>query len=81
MRSGRRVARDLLMVSMRERIRWRWVVVMFGSLAKMYRLRAILESCMMILSCEAGIISRPKMDASTSAVLMEEVLVPIYVGI
>ena len=79
-RSGRRVARDLLMVAMRERIRWRWVVVMFGSLANMYRLRAVLESCMMILSCVTGIISRPRMGASTFAVLIEEAAAPIYVG-
>ena len=79
-RLTRRVARDLLMVAMRERIRWRWVVVIFGSRTKMYKLRTVVESCMMILSCEAGIISKPRMDASTSAVLIEEGTAPILVG-
>ena len=33
-RQARRVARDLLIVAMSERMRWRWVVVVSGSLVK-----------------------------------------------
>ena len=76
----RRMARDLLMVDIFDRMCWRWVVSAGLSRVYMYKFLAVLESCTYMRGYAAGSVSIPMFIANVSAVLMLVSDAPIAFG-